>query len=93
MSPAREACAPSLSLDPADDRIKLIRKLRWIGMEEEAQRLQQAVSAGSASPSDVGAGGSAFDDGLVMTGDARRRNNVSCSMIRPLIECSREGGT
>jgi hypothetical protein len=26
------------------DWMKLIRKLRWIGMEDEAQRLQQAVS-------------------------------------------------
>ena len=26
------------------DWIKLIRKLRWIGMEDEAQRLQQAVN-------------------------------------------------
>jgi hypothetical protein len=28
---------------PPDDWTKLIRKLRWIGMEEEAQRLQIAV--------------------------------------------------
>jgi hypothetical protein len=45
MSPTREAYAPSLCPDPADDWIKLIRKLRWIGMEEEAQLLQQTVSS------------------------------------------------
>jgi len=44
MSTTREAYAASISPDPADDWIKLIRKLRWIGMEEEAQLLQQTVS-------------------------------------------------
>ena len=27
----------------SDERAKLIRKLRWIGMEDEAQRLQLAL--------------------------------------------------
>jgi hypothetical protein len=29
---------------PASEWAKLIRKLRWIGMEEEARRLEHAVS-------------------------------------------------
>jgi hypothetical protein len=45
MLQTREAYVLSFSHDPSDDWIKLIRKLRWIGMEEEAQRLQQAVSS------------------------------------------------
>jgi hypothetical protein len=28
---------------PSDEYAKLIRKLRWIGLEDEAQRLQQAL--------------------------------------------------
>ncbi|MFL6950921.1 MAG: hypothetical protein ACJ8FU_22250 [Xanthobacteraceae bacterium] len=40
----REARALPLSHGSSDDWIKLIRKLRWIGLEEEAQRLQHAVS-------------------------------------------------
>jgi len=40
----REARALPLNHDSSDDWIKLIRKLRWIGLEEEAQRLQHAVS-------------------------------------------------
>jgi len=40
----REENAPSIAHDPSEEWIRLIRKLRWIGMEEEAQRLQAAVS-------------------------------------------------
>jgi len=40
----REMPVPPLRQDPSDDWIKLIRKLRWIGLEGEAQRLQHAVS-------------------------------------------------
>jgi len=31
--------------EAADECAKLIRKLRWIGLEDEAQRLQNAMSA------------------------------------------------
>jgi hypothetical protein len=37
---------------PPNDQSKLIRKLRWIGMEEEALRLQRAVR--SLPPEEVG---------------------------------------
>jgi hypothetical protein len=40
---ARERAVSALSA--RDDWAKLIRKLRWIGMEDEANRLQQAVRA------------------------------------------------
>jgi hypothetical protein len=30
--------------EPSGEWAKLIRKLRWIGLEDEAQRLQQALS-------------------------------------------------
>ena len=33
----------TLEKDPPQDWAKLIRKLRWIGMDDEASRLQQAV--------------------------------------------------
>jgi hypothetical protein len=39
----REAYAPTNDHRPHGEWIRLIRKLRWIGMDEEAQRLQQAV--------------------------------------------------
>jgi hypothetical protein len=40
-----QACADNVIVAPrqSDDWSKLIRKLRWIGMEEEAERLQRAV--------------------------------------------------
>jgi hypothetical protein len=40
-----QACADNVFVAPrqSDDWSKLIRKLRWIGMEEEAERLQRAV--------------------------------------------------
>jgi hypothetical protein len=34
----------TLSDPPAREWAKLIRKLRWIGLEDEAKRLEQAVS-------------------------------------------------
>jgi len=40
----RQSYAPPPDRHPSGDWIKLIRKLRWIGMEEEAQDLQSAVS-------------------------------------------------
>jgi len=45
MLQTREAHVLSLSPDSSDHWIKLIRKLRWIGMEEEARLLQQTVSS------------------------------------------------
>jgi hypothetical protein len=39
----REGYAPTNDRHPSGEWIRLIRKLRWIGMNEEAQRLQQAV--------------------------------------------------
>jgi hypothetical protein len=36
--------ADSVQRRPSRDWAKLIRKLRWIGLEDEAQRLEQAVS-------------------------------------------------
>jgi hypothetical protein len=38
----QNASVPSASIQP-QDWAKLIRKLRWIGMEDEACRLQMAV--------------------------------------------------
>ena len=35
----------------ANERIKLIRKLRWIGMEEEAERMRTKL-AGGVQPTD-----------------------------------------
>jgi hypothetical protein len=40
----REAYALPLDQHPSGEWIKLLRKLRWIGMDEEAQRLQRAMS-------------------------------------------------
>jgi hypothetical protein len=40
----RETYSLAIDHDQSGDWAKLIRKLRWIGMEEEAERLQQAVS-------------------------------------------------
>jgi hypothetical protein len=40
----RETYSLAIDHDPSGDWAKLIRKLRWIGMEEEAERLQRAVS-------------------------------------------------
>jgi hypothetical protein len=41
MQPYPSEKVPAQSLP--DDWAKLIRKLRWIGLEDEASRLQQAV--------------------------------------------------
>lgn len=35
---------PSASDNSSNDLIKLIRKLRWIGMDDEAKRLQQQLA-------------------------------------------------
>ena len=43
-TPNQSAAVNSASLDLVHC-IKLIRKLRWIGMEEEAKRMQEQVSA------------------------------------------------
>jgi hypothetical protein len=40
----RETYSVAIDHDPPGDWTRLIRKLRWIGLEEEAERLQQAVS-------------------------------------------------
>jgi hypothetical protein len=34
-----------ISAVPSSELVKMVRKLRWIGMEEEARRLQTALSA------------------------------------------------
>jgi hypothetical protein len=39
----RETYSRAIDHDQPDDCSKLIRKLRWIGLEEEANRLQQMV--------------------------------------------------
>jgi hypothetical protein len=39
-----ESEAESVERRPSRDWAKLIRKLRWIGLEDEARRLEQAVS-------------------------------------------------
>jgi hypothetical protein len=36
----------------SNDMIKLIRKLRWIGMDEEAQKLQRELTEREAAPAD-----------------------------------------
>ena len=41
MEPHRENNLAAMR--PSDDWAKLIRKLRWIGLEDEANRLQDAV--------------------------------------------------
>jgi len=35
-----------------DQVVKLIRKLRWIGMDEEAQKLQRELTLRDAAPAD-----------------------------------------
>ena len=44
MEPIARRDIPDVSAEQraSSDRIKLIRKLRWIGMESEARRLQSA---------------------------------------------------
>ena len=37
-------CSVSVEQDVSVDLVKLIRKLRWIGLEDEAQQLALAVS-------------------------------------------------
>ncbi len=49
MSQLRWDVAAASSLGHAD-LIKLIRKLRWIGLEEEARQLQHAASTLGAGP-------------------------------------------
>jgi hypothetical protein len=44
MEPARANEASSIDRQSLHDWGKLIRKLRWIGLEDEARRLEQAVS-------------------------------------------------
>jgi hypothetical protein len=34
----------AITRESSDEYVKLIRKLRWIGLEAEAQRLQRALS-------------------------------------------------
>jgi hypothetical protein len=36
----------------SNDMVKLIRKLRWIGMDEEAQKLQRELTLRDAAPDD-----------------------------------------
>ncbi len=36
----------------SNEMVKLIRKLRWIGMDEEAQKLQRELTLREAAPAD-----------------------------------------
>ena len=36
----------------SNEMVKLIRKLRWIGMDEEAQKLQNELTQSDAAPAD-----------------------------------------
>ncbi len=42
--PSQNLSAQQQETRGANETIKLIRKLRWIGMEEEAQKLQRELS-------------------------------------------------
>jgi hypothetical protein len=44
MEQMRESNVISMHQRPSSDWARLIRKLRWIGLEEEARRLELAVS-------------------------------------------------
>ena len=44
MEPAREHEVAPVNERPSDEWAGLIRKLRWIGLDEEARRLELAVS-------------------------------------------------
>jgi hypothetical protein len=44
MLQACQARGRAIDANSRDDLSKLIRKLRWIGLEDEAKRLQQVVS-------------------------------------------------
>ena len=44
MQQAREAGVIAMEQRPSDQLTSLIRKLRWIGLEEEAWRLARAAS-------------------------------------------------
>ena len=44
MEPARPTEASFIELQASHEWGKLIRKLRWIGLEDEARRLELAVS-------------------------------------------------
>ena len=50
ISPEQQESPDMSARRKADELIKLIRKLRWIGMEKEAQRAETAL--GSMSPAD-----------------------------------------
>ncbi len=47
MEPVAEQAVPDVSAEQraSNDKIKLIRKLRWMGLEREARRLQGALPA------------------------------------------------
>lgn len=38
---------PAIGISQSDELLKRIRKLRWIGLEEEARRLQLTMYGGS----------------------------------------------
>jgi hypothetical protein len=42
--PQRQDNVASISERPSSEWARLIRKLRWIGLDDEARRLEQAVS-------------------------------------------------
>ena len=44
MDQARENDPISIDRQPPREWVRLIRKLRWIGMEDEARRLEMALS-------------------------------------------------
>lgn len=55
MEPFREqhqAANVSAEQSTSNELVKLIRKLRWIGMQEEAAAVQRQLSQRSAAPAD-----------------------------------------
>ena len=53
MESVAEQVVPDVSAEQraSNDKIKLIRKLRWIGLEREARRLQGAIPAAAQADS------------------------------------------
>jgi hypothetical protein len=58
-----EIFGPPISPDVSDDQrasdalIKLVRKLRWMGMNDEMERVEQTLTARDTRPADIVIGG------------------------------------
>jgi hypothetical protein len=50
-TPLQQQTSPDTT-GASNDMVKLIRKLRWIGMDEEALKLQQELTLREAAPAD-----------------------------------------